>query len=653
MHLASILHFRRPAAAAVLLAGLFAAAPAGALSIAVPPEGAPADAPRARGRVASASAAFDADGVLRTHVVLVDDRGAEAARFAVPGGTVGGDRWIVDGVPAFVVGETVDVALVAMPAGLTVADGDAAVLRVAPAPGGRSGARFETQGFDPLLAATVSTVDPDLSGASPDRSTVITVRGARFGAIQGESRVTFQGLFERIDAPVLSWKDDEIQCSVPVPGLLGIPQVLTGAIKVWTPEGGWSDGDPFFGGPRFRVLYQWAGDAWPDARLPLPVYVNPRGFPWGLGSARVVAEAMERWNVPGSYARLVYRGLTDAEAGPHREIGRSSADARNTVCWRTPWPHNSNWLAVTWSRIDTLTLERQETDLEINGENYTWSIGDETGERDYDLPSTLSHEFGHWMRLGHTQLITSVMLAFFGAGERRREVTVADAFGASWIYPAYGTLEAPPAIASGAPLDLRVRALDREGQELTFLPAARVVARLIRVPEDGPAPGPLDPAHGDAPAAEAVARAATDGDGWTTARLSGLPDGRYRAEVFVNGSLVRPAPLLRVGAEPAPPAAPALALAGVVPQPLAGGVRGALRFTLPRSAHVRLDLYDVRGARVRALADRRFDAGANEVVLWTRGSDGTTLSPGVYFARLSPVAGLSFAPLTSRVVVLP
>ena len=37
----------------------------------------------------------------------------------------------------------------------------------------------------------------------------------------------------------------------------------------------------------------------------------------------------------------------------------------------------------------------------------------------------------------------------------------------------------------------------------------------------------------------------------------------------------------------------------------------------------------------------------------TSGADGTTLAPGVYFLRLSSVAGASFAPLTSRVVVLP
>ena len=46
-------------------------------------------------------------------------------------------------------------------------------------------------------------------------------------------------------------------------------------------------------------------------------------------------------------------------------------------------------------------------------------------------------------------------------------------------------------------------------------------------------------------------------------------------------------------------------------------------------------------------------SGAHEVTLWTRGADGRTLAAGVYFLRLAPVAGLSFAPQTARVVVLP
>jgi hypothetical protein len=61
----------------------------------------------------------------------------------------------------------------------------------------------------------------------------------------------------------------------------------------------------------------------------------------------------------------------------------------------------------------------------------------------------------------------------------------------------------------------------------------------------------------------------------------------------------------------------------------------------------------VRGARVRDVATGRFDAGTHELPLWTRAAGGGTLAPGVYFLRFSAVAGDAFAPLTSRLVVLP
>ena len=293
--------------------------PARALSIAGAPAG---SGERVRGRVASTVSAYGADGVLRTEVVLVDEGGGEAARFTVPGGRDGGDLWVVDGVPAFLPGETVEVALVPTALGSTVAAAGDAVVRLAPAVDGRSGALFAEAGIDTALVPRIDSVDPELSGAAPDQKTIVTLRGSRFGAVQGESRITFQGLFERTDAPVVFWSDTEIRCHVPVPGLLGTPQVLSGTVKVWTPAGGWSDGDPFAGGPRFRILYQWAGDAWRSGNLPVGVYVNPDGFPWGPRPAR-------SWPPPSSAGtcRARTRGSSIA-ASPRPRPGRTAKAAR-------------------------------------------------------------------------------------------------------------------------------------------------------------------------------------------------------------------------------------------------------------------------------------------------------------------------------------
>lgn len=608
--------------------------------------------PRVSGRVVEARPARDPDGVLRTHVVLASPAGLEVARFSVPGGREGGVLWVVDGVPSFVPGEEVEVALVPSPAGPTVADTEDAVLRLAPAQGGRSGSVIAG------ITSHVETVTPSGGGAVPDVPILVAVRGADFGPVQGDSRVTFQGLFERVDAQVFSWSDTEILCQVPTPGLRGEPQVLSGSVKVWTAAGGWSDGDPFAGGARFSVLYQWAGDSWPNARLPLVFYINPEGFPWGAASGGIVRQAAEAWNVPGSYVRLRYGGLTQALGSNHGRDG-IPRDGRNTVRWLTDWPHPPSWLAVTWSALDTLTYERLETELEINGEQ-AWTLDPESDHDAFDLLSTLTHEFGHWLRLGHTQQVASVMLAFASPGVRRRDLSAGDRAGASWIHPSFGVIETAPDVPSGGAIEMRVRALDREGMVLAGLLAMSVEVRAVPLGPAGssggladgsPLPGPLEPPQGDG-LFPGHALKGTDVDGWTTARVEGLSDGLYRLEVKHRGNPIRPAPVVRVGASPAPVASE-LALAGVSPQPLARGVRGLLRFSLPSSAHVRLDLYDVRGARVREVANQRFPAGPNEVAFQSVAPNGISLAAGIYYLRMTAVAGATFEPKTRRVVLLP
>ena len=78
-----------------------------------------------------------------------------------------------------------------------------------------------------------------------------------------------------------------------------------------------------------------------------------------------------------------------------------------------------------------------------------------------------------------------------------------------------------------------------------------------------------------------------------------------------------------------------------------------MRFTLPASSHVRFDLFDPRGRRVRAVANERFAAGPHEVALWTSDAEGRALGAGVYFLRMASVAGAAFEPRVARMVVLP
>jgi hypothetical protein len=64
-----------------------------------------------------------------------------------------------------------------------------------------------------------------------------------------------------------------------------------------------------------------------------------------------------------------------------------------------------------------------------------------------------------------------------------------------------------------------------------------------------------------------------------------------------------------------------------------------VRYTLPAKGHVTLDVYDLRGEKVSSLVNQDRDAGAYTATWRGTNDRGTTVSSGVYFARLSTPAG--------------
>jgi hypothetical protein len=241
------------------------------------------------------------------------------------------------------------------------------------------------------------------------------------------------------------------------------------------------------------------------------------------------------------------------------------------------------------------------------------------------------------------------MGAFASPGERRREISVGDAYGASWIHPSYGVAATAITADAGTSVPVLVTAFDRQGTPLTTLAKDLVEVRAVALAESE-TPGPLDSSLARTPALIAHALTDTDLDGQTTASLDGLANGRYRIETFVEGHFVRPSSIVRLG--PAPPAPTyAVALSGVTPSPLVPGAHGRVHFTLPVADDVTVALYDARGRQVRTVLTGSLDAGPHDVAFETTGTDGARLRAGVYWLRLSGRSGFKAA--TSRVVVLP
>ncbi|MHB8078481.1 MAG: DUF362 domain-containing protein [Candidatus Krumholzibacteriia bacterium] len=94
-----------------------------------------------------------------------------------------------------------------------------------------------------------------------------------------------------------------------------------------------------------------------------------------------------------------------------------------------------------------------------------------------------------------------------------------------------------------------------------------------------------------------------------------------------------------------PPGPPALGL-GLANRPNPFNPRTTISYRLPRSARVKLTIYDVRGARVATLVDADQRAGEQRAE-WSGTSDGGTSAPsGVYFARLETAAGAGTVKVT-------
>jgi len=72
----------------------------------------------------------------------------------------------------------------------------------------------------------------------------------------------------------------------------------------------------------------------------------------------------------------------------------------------------------------------------------------------------------------------------------------------------------------------------------------------------------------------------------------------------------------------------------------------AITFATPRSAHVRLSVFDVLGQEVERLLDGRFDAGPHTIRWTPRGGSGT------YFYRITVTEGGTVLYSVARAMVL-
>lgn len=123
----------------------------------------------------------------------------------------------------------------------------------------------------------------------------------------------------------------------------------------------------------------------------------------------------------------------------------------NTVTFRHRWEddslHRGGTIAITVVTFDTLNGTILDADIEFNthdaahnGGGFEFSIASTVGDPvAVDLQTILTHEFGHFVGLAHSNNDRAVMWPEAGLGEARRDLTSDDAAGICSIYPEVNT----------------------------------------------------------------------------------------------------------------------------------------------------------------------------------------------------------------------
>lgn len=154
---------------------------------------------------------------------------------------------------------------------------------------------------------------------------------------------------------------------------------------------------------------------------------NPADKPDGLsGDDAAIAAGAQTWNSSPASFVFSHSGATPAGTGA---CSGGGLDGLNTVGWRG---QSGTVLAVTctWFTTSTQPFTVVEFDMEFDP-RWEWSTGT---PMQFDVQSVATHEFGHALGLGHSQLGSAVMYATYAQGADKRALTQDDIDGAVAIY---------------------------------------------------------------------------------------------------------------------------------------------------------------------------------------------------------------------------
>jgi len=184
-----------------------------------------------------------------------------------------------------------------------------------------------------------------------------------------------------------------------------------------------------------------------EGETPVPIFWDSTCVTYHIneeGSADVTLSDVEREVQQGfdawadadcSYLGFHYGGQTDED-----RVGYSPCDGvpnANIVVFRpSDWRHPSQALALTSVTYDLNTGQIVDADIELNDEQFNFTVTDNPVLVRIDVQNTIAHEVGHLLGLDHSPESEATMFAMAPSGETgMRTLDSDDIAGVCDIYP--------------------------------------------------------------------------------------------------------------------------------------------------------------------------------------------------------------------------
>lgn len=163
-----------------------------------------------------------------------------------------------------------------------------------------------------------------------------------------------------------------------------------------------------------------------------------------------VARSFDQWELPTcSDVRFTYLGVTSERRAGYFQ----GQDNRNLIVWREgggdaidAWEHDRSIIAVTTNTFCTETNALcpfagavLDSDIELNGERFTFTNSRLVALTRFDLGNTLVHEIGHLIGLDHSPDREATMYSMAPPGELiKRDLNDDDQAGVCTVFPVRG-----------------------------------------------------------------------------------------------------------------------------------------------------------------------------------------------------------------------